>query len=226
MSFVQVLVRGRLYTVRGKGKSAFLMIRQRTATVQVRGPAVQCNAMQCCMMLWQGKARHCRPVSSLLCALTFLSTLHHHHHYHHHHHQHSPYPLVQAVMFADDTTVSKTMAKYATLIHPAPLSSALLLTPPPLFLHSPSPSPRKQAVMFADDTTVSKTMVKYACGITKESIVDVEGVVAVPAQPIESATQKNVSVMVVALVTLVTWGCCCCCADDTPAQQQGVGHHN
>lgn len=32
----QVLVRGRLYTVRGKGKSAFLMIRQRTATVQVR----------------------------------------------------------------------------------------------------------------------------------------------------------------------------------------------
>lgn len=31
----QVLIRGRLYTVRGKGKSAFLMIRQRTATVQV-----------------------------------------------------------------------------------------------------------------------------------------------------------------------------------------------
>jgi aspartyl-tRNA synthetase len=47
--------------------------------------------------------------------------------------------------------------------------------------------------MFADDTTVSKTMVKYACGITKESIVDVEGIVAVPAQPIDSATQKNVS---------------------------------
>ncbi len=46
--------------------------------------------------------------------------------------------------------------------------------------------------MFADDVNVSKTMVKYACGITKESIVDVEGVVAVPAQPIESATQKNV----------------------------------
>jgi aspartyl-tRNA synthetase len=35
MCAVQVLVRGRLYTVRGKGKSAFLMIRQRTATVQV-----------------------------------------------------------------------------------------------------------------------------------------------------------------------------------------------
>jgi hypothetical protein len=35
-ALLQVLVRGRLYTVRGKGKSAFLMIRQRTATVQVR----------------------------------------------------------------------------------------------------------------------------------------------------------------------------------------------
>jgi len=38
VSAAQVLVRGRLYTVRGKGKSAFLMLRQRTATVQVRGP--------------------------------------------------------------------------------------------------------------------------------------------------------------------------------------------
>jgi aspartyl-tRNA synthetase len=47
--------------------------------------------------------------------------------------------------------------------------------------------------MFADDVSVSKTMVKYACGIPKESIVDVEGVLAVPAQPIDSATQKNVS---------------------------------
>jgi len=47
--------------------------------------------------------------------------------------------------------------------------------------------------MFADDQTVSKTMIKYACGIPKESIVDVEGVVAVPQNPIESATQKDVS---------------------------------
>jgi hypothetical protein len=31
----QVLVRGRVHTVRGKGKSAFLVLRQRTATVQV-----------------------------------------------------------------------------------------------------------------------------------------------------------------------------------------------
>eukprot|EP00775_Hariotina_reticulata_P013281 gene13281-13412_t len=82
----EVLIRGRLYTVRGKGKSAFLMIRQRTATVQ--------------------------------------------------------------------------------------------------------------AVMFADDVKVSKGMIKYACGIPKESIVDVEGIVAVPANPIESATQKNVELQV------------------------------
>ncbi len=35
MFMPQVLVRGRLQTVRGKGKSAFLVIRQRTATFQV-----------------------------------------------------------------------------------------------------------------------------------------------------------------------------------------------
>jgi hypothetical protein len=36
-------------------------------------------------------------------------------------------------------------------------------------------------------------MVKYACGIPKESIVDVEGVVAVPSSPVESCSQKDVS---------------------------------
>ncbi|KAF8065924.1 IBI1 [Scenedesmus sp. PABB004] len=82
----EVLVRGRLYTVRGKGKSAFLMIRQRTATVQ--------------------------------------------------------------------------------------------------------------AVMFADEETVSKGMVKYACGVPKESIVDVGGVVVAPAAPVESATQQDVELQV------------------------------
>eukprot|EP00878_Enallax_costatus_P016449 GHUV01017254.1.p1 GENE.GHUV01017254.1~~GHUV01017254.1.p1 ORF type:complete len:473 (+),score=150.41 GHUV01017254.1:342-1760(+) len=85
----EVLVRGRLYTVRGKGKSAFLMIRQRTATVQ--------------------------------------------------------------------------------------------------------------AVMFADEQKVSKGMVKYACGIPKESIVDVGGVLVQPQQPVESATQSNVELQVTSL---------------------------
>lgn len=53
-----------------------------------------------------------------------------------------------------------------------------------------------QAVMFANDTTVSKGMVKYACGIPKESIVDVEGVVAVTSSPVESCSQKSVELSV------------------------------
>lgn len=32
----EVLLRGRVHTVRGKGKSAFIVLRQRTATTQVR----------------------------------------------------------------------------------------------------------------------------------------------------------------------------------------------
>ena len=39
----QVLVRARIHTTRGKGKSAFLVLRQRTATVQVRRPALPCD---------------------------------------------------------------------------------------------------------------------------------------------------------------------------------------
>ncbi|WIA17369.1 hypothetical protein OEZ85_014230 [Tetradesmus obliquus] len=89
LSGQEVLVRGRLYTVRGKGKSAFLMIRQRTATVQ--------------------------------------------------------------------------------------------------------------AVMFADDVKVSKGMVKYACGIPKESIVDVGGILTCPEAKIESATQKDVELQVTSI---------------------------
>jgi aspartyl-tRNA synthetase len=47
--------------------------------------------------------------------------------------------------------------------------------------------------MFADDVKVSKGMVKYACGIPKESIVDVGGILTCPQAQIESATQKDVS---------------------------------
>lgn len=39
---------------------------------------------------------------------------------------------------------------------------------------------------------VSKPMVKFAANITKESIIDVEGVIARVPQPIESCTQKDV----------------------------------
>jgi hypothetical protein len=47
--------------------------------------------------------------------------------------------------------------------------------------------------MFADDVKVSKGMVKYACGIPKESIVDVGGILTCPEAKIDSATQKDVS---------------------------------
>lgn len=53
-----------------------------------------------------------------------------------------------------------------------------------------------QAVMFANDTTVSRGMVKYACGIPKESIVDVEGVVVIPSTLVDSCSQKNVELQV------------------------------
>ncbi|KXZ44846.1 hypothetical protein GPECTOR_61g799 [Gonium pectorale] len=53
-----------------------------------------------------------------------------------------------------------------------------------------------QAILFADDVTVSKGMVKYATQISKESIVDVEGIVKVPENPIEGCSQKDVELKV------------------------------
>eukprot|EP00271_Cylindrocystis_brebissonii_P014445 TRINITY_DN3579_c0_g1_i13.p1 TRINITY_DN3579_c0_g1~~TRINITY_DN3579_c0_g1_i13.p1 ORF type:complete len:600 (+),score=130.84 TRINITY_DN3579_c0_g1_i13:2-1801(+) len=43
---------------------------------------------------------------------------------------------------------------------------------------------------------VSKGMVKFATGLSKESIVDVEGVVVVPEQPIDATTQQQVEIQV------------------------------
>ena len=45
----QVLIRSRIHNVRGKGKSAFLVLRQRTATVQVRHPLPTCQPAYGCM---------------------------------------------------------------------------------------------------------------------------------------------------------------------------------
>lgn len=53
-----------------------------------------------------------------------------------------------------------------------------------------------QAVLFADDTTVSKGMVKYASQITRESIVDVGGLVCTPKDPIEGCSQSQVELQV------------------------------
>ena len=39
-------------------------------------------------------------------------------------------------------------------------------------------------VLFVDDVTVSKGMVKYVSALTKESVLDIEGTIAVPSTPI------------------------------------------
>ena len=39
-----------------------------------------------------------------------------------------------------------------------------------------------------DDTSVSKGMIKYVCALTKESVIDLEGVIAQPASPITGAS--------------------------------------
>uniref|UniRef100_T1JFZ4 Aspartate--tRNA ligase, cytoplasmic n=1 Tax=Strigamia maritima TaxID=126957 RepID=T1JFZ4_STRMM len=50
--------------------------------------------------------------------------------------------------------------------------------------------------LIAVSETISKAMVKFAAAITKESIVDIEGVVRGVPQPIESCTQKDVEIHV------------------------------
>ena len=49
MTYMQVLLRGRVATVRGKGKSCFIVLRQRTATVQVTTPHVM-HSLLCCVL--------------------------------------------------------------------------------------------------------------------------------------------------------------------------------
>jgi len=45
-----------------------------------------------------------------------------------------------------------------------------------------------QVVFFVDDAQVSKGMVKYVCALTKESVLDLEGVVTVPESAITGAS--------------------------------------
>lgn len=47
-----------------------------------------------------------------------------------------------------------------------------------------------QAVISEQADVVSRQMVKYAAALNKESIIDVEGIVSVPAEPIKGASQK------------------------------------
>lgn len=47
-----------------------------------------------------------------------------------------------------------------------------------------------QVAFFVDEKVVSKQMVKYISGLSKESIVDVVGVVSVPPEALKTTTQQ------------------------------------
>lgn len=51
-----------------------------------------------------------------------------------------------------------------------------------------------QCVISVQENVVSKGMVKFVTKINKESIVDVEGLVSVPAKPIEGTSQKVIPI--------------------------------
>lgn len=54
-----------------------------------------------------------------------------------------------------------------------------------------------QGVCFQDDSKgISTAMIKYIAGLPVESIVDVEGIVTVPDQPVDSCTQKMVELQI------------------------------
>ncbi|KAK6790445.1 hypothetical protein RDI58_014245 [Solanum bulbocastanum] len=53
-----------------------------------------------------------------------------------------------------------------------------------------------QCVLTVKPELVSSQMVKYATSLSKESIVDVEGVVTIPEKPITGATQQQVEVQI------------------------------
>jgi len=54
-----------------------------------------------------------------------------------------------------------------------------------------------QGVCFeSKDGTISQDMIKYIAGLPVESVVDLQGVVSVPDQPVEKATQKMVEVQI------------------------------
>jgi len=53
-----------------------------------------------------------------------------------------------------------------------------------------------QGVCFQNDNNISQAMIKYISGLPVESIVDVEGTVTVPNDPVDSCTQKMVELQI------------------------------
>ena len=45
-----------------------------------------------------------------------------------------------------------------------------------------------------EDATISSAMIKYMAALPLESVVDVKGIITIPEQPIDSATQKMVEI--------------------------------
>ena len=52
-----------------------------------------------------------------------------------------------------------------------------------------------QVVFFVDDVNVSKGMVKFVSNLSKESVVDIQGLVVKPEEPVLSCTQSNVELV-------------------------------
>jgi aspartyl-tRNA synthetase len=52
-----------------------------------------------------------------------------------------------------------------------------------------------QGAAFKNDT-VPKELIKYVNGTEKESVIDIVGIVTVPAEPIESCSQKEVEISI------------------------------
>ena len=103
----EVLLRARMHAVRGKGKSAFLVLRQATATVQVRGRPGWVGGTRWPVPPPPGKCG--RGAAGSGCSMGLPLTTGAWHCWH------LSLPA-QAVLFVDDVKVSKGMVKYAAAI--------------------------------------------------------------------------------------------------------------
>jgi aspartyl-tRNA synthetase len=56
-----------------------------------------------------------------------------------------------------------------------------------------------QLVLFSNDVTISRNMVKYASNLPRETVVDVEGEVDVPAAPVSGCSQSGIELKAVTI---------------------------
>lgn len=78
-----------------------------------------------------------------------------------------------------------------------------------------------QCVVTVQPEVVSRQMVRYVAGLSRESIVDIEGLVTVPNVPIKGTTQQVrvvsyvVSVILIVFIILEAQFCCCLMGSDS-----------